>query len=205
MLTGIISSGLVSNGRCDGSKYTLSTNVAVYLDWIKQIVKPTSKLPEGVTMLSMNCKFSYGEEMYEAEATFRDIRHDNFKVNRILGNHLGQVHTNDDVHTIKIVNSTGEHFPFGIGDFFKNAKCFYIIASKVKCVKRKMFKNMKQFEKVVALNNRKLTNVEENSLYDLPNLSELRLDYNAIKKLHKKLTAITSKSLRLSCSTIVRS
>lgn len=40
-LRGIISSSFIVNGVCDVSKYSVYTNVAMYSEWIKEIIKGT--------------------------------------------------------------------------------------------------------------------------------------------------------------------
>jgi len=141
----------------------------------------------------LNCEYFQGfEKGYTCKVLNMDIRQENLDLSTFSGSHQSGK-SDVDVQRILFKNGTMFYLPNGIGCIFKNLKDFTVDKNlKIKRLKRSNFQNL---ENLISLlfNGNDVVIINEDTLWDLPNLKEFELYYNKLKVLHERTFEQNSK------------
>lgn len=116
-----------------------------------------------------------------------NVKSENSEVDSFTGTHLPE-YTAQNVSEVWFWHGTLEYIPDGIGNKFKNLEKFWVSYEdrnlKLKYLQRSNFKNMQLLWSLDVKYN-DIATVDEESLFDLPNLKYFVIQNNKLKKLHK--------------------
>lgn len=115
------------------------------------------------------------------------ITTDDLVFSNLSGNHLSGK-TNSDVEML-VFNRTFEdqtldinYIPSGISDVLPSLVRFFLQFAKLSKLSRKSFRNMSKL-RVISLTNNLIEHIDEDTFYEVPELSSLRINGNRLKSI----------------------
>ncbi|KAG4071377.1 hypothetical protein HA402_004081 [Bradysia odoriphaga] len=185
--SGWVQFGTVSFIRPKGSINNL--NVALYMkltslrDWIAERVEESGgTIGLATVKTDLNCFFAstvqayYGCWLYEL-----NVRQENFVVEKFTGSHDID-RKNDDVEMIVFATGVMASLPLNFGKIFRNLKQLVISVSTTR-IFRTNLENLESLERIF-ISNCSISKLDENSLWDLPNLQSFEVKNSKLKLLH---------------------
>ncbi|KAG4066426.1 hypothetical protein HA402_007062 [Bradysia odoriphaga] len=185
--SGWVQFGTVSFIRPKGTGNNL--NVALYMklsslrDWIADKVEQSGgNISLATTKSDLNCL--YGSTVHAGYVCWLDdlnIRQENFVVKSFIGSHdFGK--DNDDVRVIMFRSGVMASLPRNFGNIFRNLR-FLAVTVNITRISRSDLENLERLEEIFVFSST-TAELDENSLWELPNLRLLQLVNTKLKFLH---------------------
>ncbi|KAG4077905.1 hypothetical protein HA402_013839 [Bradysia odoriphaga] len=185
--SGWVQFGTVSFVRPEATGSTLK--VALYMklsslrQWIADKVGETGDtISLATTKENLNCTYGYtSSAVYGCWLHDLNIRQESFVVKKFLGSHVTGK-GDDDVEMISFNSGVMALLPRNFGNIFKNLK-FLEISVDTKHISRSNLHSL-EFLEMIQFIDSKVEELDEDSLWDLPNLLSFKLEKSEVKLLH---------------------
>ncbi|KAG4072242.1 hypothetical protein HA402_005964 [Bradysia odoriphaga] len=171
--------------------------VAIYMkltslrDWIAGIVEQSGDtIGMATTKADLHCTYEYTDDVYGCRLFDLNIRRETFVVKNFTGSHSSD-RDNEDVEAIAFETGVMVSLPLNIGSFFNNLKSIAMSVDTSRIL-RSNFQNMERLEGIQIVNSI-IRELDEKTLWDLPNLQSFRLEKNELKLLHPAIFSRNSK------------
>ncbi|KAJ6635546.1 Platelet glycoprotein V [Pseudolycoriella hygida] len=189
---GIVSAVRTSEtGYADLNSLSIYVNIKSFKSWIVEIVAEVgAELGESTTRVTLDCnynllKYDFVGIHYTCQFEELEIRNEHNEVTSITGTHAAN-YQNDNVESIEFSKGIMYALPVELGKFFRNVIALVILSPLgLKYIWRSNFENLENL-KYLALCNNDIEMLNDDCLWDLPNLEKFYFDNNKLREIPER-------------------